>query len=280
MKGPAMKDLKPYVLPLSLAAVQWIATTLLRVDRVFFTYDHVTPWMIATKVLYFLFLAVAWCFLFAAVRNIRDNKAGWRRGAQVFALYWPITLIFQILLWPGTWSWDDIFTLERISTYESWDPWQHILTGAYDTVLLNVLPFPGGLIFLQNILVSICVAFVVTKLESTFRLPKIPLWPVDTLVKVLPFLLPPVLTYPEVELETGPRYEKGFTLSRGDDGAYVLSGGEVDKLLDSTDPNNEVSMRRFQQMLIKTGMIAALREAGAKEGDTIKLGEWEFDFVE
>ena len=92
-----MKDLKPYVLPLSLAAVQWIATTLLRVDRVFFTYDHVTPWMIATKVLYFLFLAVAWCFLFAAVRNIRDNKAGWRRGAQVFALYWPITLIFQIL---------------------------------------------------------------------------------------------------------------------------------------------------------------------------------------
>ena len=94
-----MKDLKPYVLPLSLAAVQWIATTLLRVDRVFFTYDHVTPWMIATKVLYFLFLAVAWCFLFAAVRNIRDNKAGWRRGAQVFAVYWPITLIFQILLW-------------------------------------------------------------------------------------------------------------------------------------------------------------------------------------
>ena len=189
-----MKDLKPYVLPLSLAAVQWIATTLLRVDRVFFTYDHVTPWMIATKVLYFLFLAVAWCFLFAAVRNIRDNKAGWRRGAQVFALYWPVTLVYQLLLWPGTWSWDDIFTLERISTYESWDPWQHILTGAYDTVLLNVLPFPGGLIFLQNILVSVCVAFIVAKLESTFRLPKIPLWPVDTLVKVLPFLLPPVLT--------------------------------------------------------------------------------------
>ena len=101
----------------------------------------------------------------------------------------------------------------------------------------------------------------------------------DAVIRFLD-LLPPVLTYPEVELETGPRYEKGFTLSRGDDGAYVLSGGEVDKLLDSTDPNNEVSMRRFQQMLIKTGMIAALREAGAKEGDTIKLGEWEFDFVE
>ena len=101
----------------------------------------------------------------------------------------------------------------------------------------------------------------------------------DAVIRFLD-LLPPVLTYPETELETGPQYEKGFTLTRGDDGAYVLSGGEVDKLLDSTDPNNEVSMRRFQQMLIKTGMIAALREAGCKEGDTIKLGEWEFDFVE
>ena len=101
----------------------------------------------------------------------------------------------------------------------------------------------------------------------------------DAVIRFLE-LLPPVLVYPETELETGPRYEKGFTLTRGDDGAYVLSGGEVDKLLDSTDPNNEVSMRRFQQMLIKTGMISALREAGAKEGDTIRLGEWEFDFVE
>ena len=39
-------------------------------------------------------------------------------------------------------------------------------------------------------------------------------------------------------------------------------------------------MRRFQQILIKSGMISALREAGAKEGDTIRLGGWDFDFVE
>ena len=101
----------------------------------------------------------------------------------------------------------------------------------------------------------------------------------DAVIRFLD-LLPPVLVFPETELEVGPRYEKGFTLKRGDDGAYVLSGGEVDKLLDSTDPNNEVSMRRFQQLLIRTGMIAALREAGCTEGDTIRLGEWEFDFVE
>ena len=59
-----------------------------------------------------------------------------------------------------------------------------------------------------------------------------------------------------------------------------VSGGEIEKLLDSTDPEDEISMRRFQQLLVKNGIIAALREMGAKDGDSIRLGEWEFDFVD
>ena len=92
--------------------------------------------------------------------------------------------------------------------------------------------------------------------------------------------LPPVLEYPEQELELGPQYEKGFQIARDDSGAFVVTGGDVDRLLDTTDPNDETSMRRFQQMLIKSGIIAALREMGAAEGATIRLGEWEFDFVD
>jgi GTPase len=54
----------------------------------------------------------------------------------------------------------------------------------------------------------------------------------------------------------------------------------VERLLDSTDPDDDLSMRRFQQMLIKNGIISALREMGAKNGDGIRLGEWEFDFLD
>ena len=54
----------------------------------------------------------------------------------------------------------------------------------------------------------------------------------------------------------------------------------MDRILDTTDPNDEESMRRFQQMLIRSGMIQELREMGAHEGDTIRMGEWELDFVE
>lgn len=102
----------------------------------------------------------------------------------------------------------------------------------------------------------------------------------DHLVETLD-KLPPVLEYPEEELDVGPAYEKGFTIERrADDGAYVVSGGDVQRLLDTTDPNDEASMRRFQQLLIRYGIITALREMGAGEGDTICLGGWEFDFVD
>lgn len=92
--------------------------------------------------------------------------------------------------------------------------------------------------------------------------------------------LPPVKRFPETEVETAPQYEPGFAVRRDDAGAFVVTGGDVDRLLDTTDPDDEASMRRFQQLLVKNGIIAALREHGAKEGDTIRLGAWEFDFVD
>lgn len=101
----------------------------------------------------------------------------------------------------------------------------------------------------------------------------------DRVVQVLD-TLPPVLRYEETDLVEGPAYEPGFHITRGDDGVFEVTGGDVEKLLDSTDPDDEISMRRFQQMLVKNGIIAALREMGAKDGDGIRLGEWEFDFME
>ncbi len=101
----------------------------------------------------------------------------------------------------------------------------------------------------------------------------------DRIVQVLD-TLPPVLRYEETELAETSSYESGFHIERGDDGVFDVSGGEVEKLLDSTDPDDDLSMRRFQQMLVKNGIIAALREMGAKDGDSIRLGEWEFDFLD
>ena len=40
------------------------------------------------------------------------------------------------------------------------------------------------------------------------------------------------------------------------------------------------SLQYFQRVLIQTGVIDALREAGVQEGDTVSLYDLEFDFME
>ena len=54
----------------------------------------------------------------------------------------------------------------------------------------------------------------------------------------------------------------------------------MEYLLDTTYADDEESMRRFQQFLVKEGIVAALKEKGAGENSTIRMGEWEFDFIE
>jgi GTP-binding protein len=91
--------------------------------------------------------------------------------------------------------------------------------------------------------------------------------------------LPKTYEFEEEELVEGQKYEPGFTIEKDGD-VFVVKGGTVDYLLDTTYADDEGSMRRFQQYLIKEGIIAALREAGATEESTVRLGEWEFDFIE
>ncbi len=91
--------------------------------------------------------------------------------------------------------------------------------------------------------------------------------------------LPRTRVFDEEEIVQETGYEKGFEITV-EDGVFVVTGGTVDYLLDTTNSEDEVSMRRFQQMLVKEGVVDALRKKGAVEGSTIRLGEWEFDFVE
>ncbi|MCR5610933.1 MAG: GTPase ObgE [Clostridiales bacterium] len=100
----------------------------------------------------------------------------------------------------------------------------------------------------------------------------------DAIVKKLPEL-PKTKAFEEEELVQEPQYEKGFEIEKDGD-IFVVTGGTVDYILDTTNADDEVSMRRFQQLLVKEGIVKALREKGAAEGSTIRLGEWEFDFIE
>ena len=65
-----------------------------------------------------------------------------------------------------------------------------------------------------------------------------------------------------------------------EDGVYVLSGPSMQRLVDSVNFGDEDSLNWFHRTLRRWGVIDMLREAGAGEGDTVRLGDMEFDFVE
>ena len=61
---------------------------------------------------------------------------------------------------------------------------------------------------------------------------------------------------------------------------YFVSGREMERLMDSVNFDNEESLNWFHRSLRRLGVIDALREKGAKEGDSVVIGDMEFDFVE
>lgn len=181
--------------------MQWLVTILLQIDKLYFTYPvfdfsiyHLI--FLGTKALYLPFLLILWCFVFYIKQQYMRSNLFVKRGVHIFCVNIVILAGILLLLWPGTWAGDDLGVLEDLSIYDL-RVWQHILTNIYQLLLLQLLPFPGGIIILQNIFVAICVAYSITKIENLFVFNRklVSNHTVDIVLKLLPFLLPPIIMY-------------------------------------------------------------------------------------
>ena len=74
-----------------------------------------------------------------------------------------------------------------------------------------------------------------------------------------------------------PSYN-GVRVERDEEGRYVLTGREAERLALKTDWENREALEHFHTELERHGMLAALRRAGAEPGDEIVIGEQIFDF--
>lgn len=72
----------------------------------------------------------------------------------------------------------------------------------------------------------------------------------------------------------------GFEITRDPDGSFVLSGYAIERLFKMTDFSREDSIRRFARQMRGMGIDDALRERGAENGDTVRLMEFEFEFMD
>lgn len=71
-----------------------------------------------------------------------------------------------------------------------------------------------------------------------------------------------------------------FTITRDDDGAYVVKGNTIERIFKMTDFNQDAAVRRFAKQMRTMGIDDALRERGATNGDTVRILGGEFEFVE
>ena len=72
----------------------------------------------------------------------------------------------------------------------------------------------------------------------------------------------------------------GFSVEEIDDGVFEVTGNLVKTLERNVVLNDTDSMAYMQKTLRDKGVIKALRNVGAKDGDTVVIGDVEFDFVE
>ncbi len=96
--------------------------------------------------------------------------------------------------------------------------------------------------------------------------------------------LPPIAVYaPDAvpEEEENPEEDPQDTVVyRADDGAYVCDGKWLKRLCGRVYFDDRESLMYFQRSLNNAGVIEKLREAGCEEGDTVRIFDIEFDFMD
>ena len=105
---------------------------------------------------------------------------------------------------------------------------------------------------------------------------------VDKIDKML-LELPPLTIY---EAEYTPEdailsdgEDHAVTITKDDKGTYVVEGEWLYNLVGQVNFEDRESLMFFQRVLLKSGVIDKLKEAGCHDGDSVSMYDFEFDFV-
>jgi GTP-binding protein len=65
-----------------------------------------------------------------------------------------------------------------------------------------------------------------------------------------------------------------------EDEAWRVCGKRMERAAAMTDWNNEEAVARFQRLMTAMGVKQALRQAGVRDGDTVRIGRAELEWLE
>ena len=74
-------------------------------------------------------------------------------------------------------------------------------------------------------------------------------------------------------------YEPEFKIEKRT-GVFIVYGKKVETLIEMTDITNDEAVGRLQRIFKKMGVEEALKKKGVKDGDGVKIGDYEFIYEE
>jgi GTP-binding protein len=86
---------------------------------------------------------------------------------------------------------------------------------------------------------------------------------------------PPVVDEPDALAEHmtfRPAAERGFTVTRHDDGTFEVAGRGMEHLIGRYDLENDEALAHVEHTLQRIGVVRALEEAGFEPGDDVEIG--------
>ena len=86
--------------------------------------------------------------------------------------------------------------------------------------------------------------------------------------------------YEQVIEYTFSKDEKVFEINMAEDGVYEVSGDPLRKIFEMTDFKRDQSIKRFARQLRSIGVDRELRELGVKNGDLVRIFDFEFEFID
>lgn len=93
--------------------------------------------------------------------------------------------------------------------------------------------------------------------------------------------LPEPLRYePEyVPVEKAKNEPRSFEINKEDDGSFTIEAQWLERILAGSDMDDYESLQYFQRQLESSGILDVLQRQGVQEGDTVRIGDYEFDYV-
>lgn len=102
---------------------------------------------------------------------------------------------------------------------------------------------------------------------------------IDSMLQELPPLTIYEAEYMPEDAVLNDGEDHAVTITRDDKGTYVVEGEWLYNLVGQVNFEDRESLMFFQRVLLKSGVIDKLKEAGCKDGDSVSMYDFEFDFV-